>query len=150
PCWGCPWQCAPVTSLVIDYRILPAFAPHRPIMRSSPLPIIVFAATTIVVLGCHSAPPPPPPVVRPLSDSANAALTWAQSHVARFSITDSIANANDAGQIVSLAGDARIVGLSELTEGTREFPVIVRRTLFALVNGAAFRGLAIQAPMPEA
>jgi erythromycin esterase len=59
-------------------------------------------------------------------------------------------NAADRAQIVSLAGDAKIVGFTELNEGTREFPLIVRRALFALADGAGFRGLAIQAPMPEA
>jgi len=99
---------------------------------------------------CHSAPAAPPPAPRVLSDSAALALGWVQSHAQQFTLGDSMPSAADRAQIVALAGDARIVGFTELNEGTREFPLIVRRALFALAEGAGFRGLAIQAPMAEA
>src|SRR6185503_4382469 len=47
-------------------------------------------------------------------------------------------------------GDAQIVGVSELTEGTRELPNIIRRLVLSLADSAGLRGLAIQAPMAEA
>jgi erythromycin esterase-like protein len=107
--------------------------------------------TASVFLGaCHSAPQAPPPAPRVLSDSAAIALAWVQSHGQQFTLGDSMPNAADRAQIVALAGDAKIVGFTELNEGTREFPLIVRRALFALAEGAGFRGLAIQAPMAEA
>jgi erythromycin esterase len=105
---------------------------------------------SVFVSACHSAPPPPPPAPHVLSDSAAIALAWVQSHAGQFTLGDSVPNAADRAQIVALAGDAKIVGFTELNEGTREFPLIVRRSLFALAEGAGFRGLAIQAPMPEA
>jgi erythromycin esterase len=78
------------------------------------------------------------------------AIAWLQSHAQQFTLGDSMPNAADRAQIISLAGDARLVGFSELNEGSRELPLIVRRALFALADGAGFRGLAIQAPMAEA
>ena len=110
----------------------------------------VLIAATCLVSACHSAPPPPPPAPRVLSDSAALAVAWVQSHAQQFTLGDSMPNAADRAQIISLAGDAKIVGFSELNEGTRELPLIVRRALFALADGAGFRGLAIQAPMAEA
>src|SRR5690349_12739309 len=116
-------------------------------MRAS---VVLFAAACAVLSACHSAPPPPPPAPRVLSDSATMAIAWVQSHAQQFTLGDSMPSAADRAQIIALAGDARIVGFSELNEGSRELPLIVRRSLFALADGAGFRGLAIQAPMAEA
>lgn len=110
----------------------------------------LLAAASGFVAACHSAPAAPAPAPRVLSDSAALALAWVQSHAQQFTLADSMPNAAARAQIVALAGDARIVGFTELNEGTREFPLIVRRALFALAEGAGFRGLAIQAPMAEA
>jgi len=110
----------------------------------------LIAAAVALLSACHSAPPAPPPAPRVLSDSATIALAWIQSHAPQFTLGDSTPNAADRAQIISLAGDARIVGFSELNEGTRELPLIVRRSVLALADGAGFRGLAIQAPMAEA
>jgi erythromycin esterase-like protein len=111
-----------------------------------------FALLTVVAVaaGCHSAPPPPPPVIVPLTDSASAALAWVQSHAAPLAVGDSIPNAAERAQLTSFAGDARVIGISELTEGTHEFPAAVGRILFALADSANVRALAIQAPMAEA
>lgn len=103
-----------------------------------------------IIAACHSAPPPPPPPPVPLSDSAAAAVRWVDAHAAPFGASDSVASAAEQHNIIALAGDARIVGFSELTEGTHEFPLTVRRALFTLADSAGVRGLAIQAPMPEA
>jgi erythromycin esterase len=103
----------------------------------------------IAIAACHSAPPPPPAPPPPLSDSATAALRWVQSHTESFVIADSVASSTERARIVALLGDARIIGVSELTEGTAQFPDIIGRTLFALTE-AGVRGLVIQAPMAEA
>jgi erythromycin esterase-like protein len=55
----------------------------------------------------------------------------------------------DRRALAPIVNGARVLGLSEMTEGTDEFPDIVRRTLFALAD-SGFRGVAIQGPMPEA
>ena len=52
--------------------------------------------------------------------------------------------------LAGLAEGARVIGFSELSEGTHEFPYIIRRALFALAESSHVRGLAIQAPMAEA
>jgi erythromycin esterase len=108
------------------------------------------AAATLGIAACHSAPPPPPPVVIPLTGAAFAALQWVQSNANAISVSDSVTPGLDRSRLASFVGDARIVGVSELSEGTREFPTIVRHVLFALADTANVRGLAIQAPMPEA
>jgi erythromycin esterase-like protein len=56
---------------------------------------------------------------------------------------------SDRQALAPIVNGARVLGLSEMTEGTAEFPDIVRRTLFALAD-SGFRGVAIQGPMPEA
>ena len=118
-------------------------------MHTSAKSSLLIAALSLAA-ACRSAPPvqaaPPPP----LSDSATAALRWVEAQAAPFTITDSIANAGERARLLALVGDARIVGVSELTEGTRELPNVIRRMLFALADSAGFRGLAIQAPMAEA
>ena len=118
--------------------------------------ISALAPSTAALIGglllagaCHRAPPPPPPAPRALGDSASAALQWVQTHNAAITLADSVPAADERRQIGALAAGARIVGFSELTEGTSEFPEIVLRTLVALAD-SGFRGVAIQAPMPEA
>lgn len=98
---------------------------------------------------CHRAPPPPPPAPPALGDSAASALQWVQAHDTPIALTDSTPGPDERRQIGALAAGARVVGFSELTEGTSEFPALVLRTLVALAD-SDFRGVAIQAPMPEA
>ena len=105
--------------------------------------------TVLLVSACHSAPPPPPPAPRPLGDSASAALQWVAAHASPIALADSTPGAGERMQLGALVAGARIVGFSELTEGTSEFPEVVLRTLVALAD-SGFRGVAIQAPMPEA
>lgn len=113
--------------------------------------LITLVPTTalLALAACHKAPPPPPPAPRVLSDSATAALQWVQAHSTAITLTDSMPGADERRQIGALAAGARIVGFSELTEGTNEFPGIVLRALVALAD-SGFRGVAIQGPMPEA
>jgi len=110
---------------------------------------LVTVSALALVAACHSAPPPPPPPPAPLSDSAAAALRWVDAHVTAFGATDSLATPSERGAILSLTDGARIIGISELTEGVHEFPLAVRRLLFTLADSGV-RGLAIQGPMPEA
>lgn len=119
-------------------------------MRIPGCSAVLTLLATATIAACHSAPPLPPPVVLPLSDSASAALRWVQSHAVAVTLDDSSAPPAEDGRVATLAGDARVIGISELTEGTREFAPAVRHLLFALADSAGFRGLAIQAPMAEA
>lgn len=112
------------------------------------------AATAVAVLvvaagACSHAPPPPPTPPPALSDSASSALSWVQSHAIPIALADTTAGAEERRGIASIAAGARILGLSELTEGTAQFPEIVLRTLVALTD-SGFRAVAIQAPMAEA
>jgi erythromycin esterase len=111
--------------------------------------ILCAAAALIVAAACHSAPPPPPPAPVPLSDSATAALQWVQSNATPFAPNDSVASGAERARLYAITSGARIVGLSEVNEGTHEFPYLVRRTLFALADSGV-RGLAVQGPMAEA
>jgi erythromycin esterase-like protein len=85
-----------------------------------------------------------------LGDSETGALQWVDAHTLAFNVDDSVASPSERASLVSLAGNARVFGFSELNEGTHEFPYIVRRTVLALAEGGRARGLAIQAPMAEA
>lgn len=109
----------------------------------------VLAGALVLAAACSHAPPPPPPTPRQLTDSESAALRWVDSHASPAAAADSTASATEQQAIRAITDGARIIGISELTEGTAEFPLMIRRTLFELA-GAGVRGLAIQAPMPEA
>lgn len=104
----------------------------------------------VVAAACRSKPETPPPPPPPLSDSAAAALTWVNGHSTPFQPADSVASPAERDFLLALASGARILGFSELTEGTHEFSYAIRRALFALADSARLRGLAIQAPMAEA
>ena len=112
---------------------------------------IALAAAAALVVACHQnrpqLPPPPPP---PLSDSAAAALRWIDSHAVSVATLDSNRPAADRAPVVDFVGDAHVLGVSELVEGTREFPEIMRNILATLAARSGFRGIAIQASMPEA
>ena len=108
------------------------------------------ATIWLVILGaCRSAPPPPPTPPPVLSAHGAAALRWVNTNTGGFSLADSMILDRDRRALAPIVNGARVLGLSELTEGTDEFPDIVRRTLFALAD-SGFRGVAIQGPMPEA
>ena len=98
---------------------------------------------------CRGAPPPPPTPPPVLSAHGAAALRWVNANTGGFTLSDSMNLDRDRRALAPLVNGARVLGLSELTEGTDEFPDIVRRTLFALAD-SGFRGVAIQGPMPEA
>lgn len=110
----------------------------------------VTAIIGLVTLGaCRGAPPPPPTPPPALSSTASLALRWVNAHTAGIAFADSMNLDRDRQALAPIVNGARVLGLSELTEGTDEFPDIVRRTLFALAD-SGFRGVAIQGPMPEA
>ncbi len=108
---------------------------------------LVGAALTLAV-ACSHAPPPPPPAPRQLTDSETAALGWVNAHALPASTSDSTPASGEVQALRTLTAGARIIGLSEMTEGTNEFPLVIRRALFALADSGV-RGLAIQAPMAE-
>jgi erythromycin esterase len=113
--------------------------------------VAVAAAASVAAAGCHRSKPPEvlaPPA--PLSDSAAAALRWVDEHAVSIATLDSMRPAADRTPFVAFVGDAHVLGVSELVEGTREFPVIMRMMLAALAERSGFRGIAVQAAMPEA
>ena len=63
-------------------------------------------------------------------------------------MTDSANPAPDQPALTGFVGNARVLGVSELTEGTHEFAILIRGILDAL-SSQGFRGIAIQAPMAE-
>jgi erythromycin esterase-like protein len=110
----------------------------------------ITATIWLLALGaCRGAPPPPPTPPPALSASATAALQWVNPHAGGFNLADSGSFDRDRRALAPIVNGARVLGLSEMTEGTDQFPDIVRRTLFALAD-SGFRGVAIQGPMPEA
>jgi len=110
----------------------------------------ITATISMLALGaCRGAPPPPPTPPPALSTSASAALQWVNAHAAGFGLSDSMNLDRDRRALAPIVNGARVVGLSELTQGTDEFPDIVRRTLFALAD-SGYSAIAIQGPMPEA
>jgi erythromycin esterase-like protein len=111
--------------------------------------LLAALVATAAVEACRSTPAPPPPAPVPLNDSATAALSWVQAHAAPFAPDDSVASAAERAAIFSLTSGARIIGVSELNEGTHELPYAIRRALFTLADSGV-RALAIQASMADA
>ena len=110
--------------------------------------ITVLLVATLAA-SCSHPPPPPPAPPPPLSDSASAALSWVQPRVSPIVLHDSTPPADEQHGLAAIASGARILGFSELTEGTAEFPEVVRRTLVILAD-SGFKGVAVQGPMAEA
>jgi erythromycin esterase len=87
-----------------------------------------------------------PPV--PLDDSSAAALRWVDERAMGIE-TDST-HITDARVVwAPIVRDVRILGVSELNEGTHEFPVMIRHLLLELARDFGYRGIAIQAAMAE-
>lgn len=107
-------------------------------------------AASIAAAGCHRKAPEVLPPPAPLGDSAAAALRWIDEHAVSITANDSTRPAADLTPVVAFVGNAHVLGISELVEGTREFPVIVRNILATLAERSGFRGIAVQASMPEA
>ncbi len=105
--------------------------------------------TILAASACNHPPPPPPAPPPPLTDSASAALTWVQSHATPIVLHDSTPPEEERHGLAAIASGARILGFSELTEGTAEFPEVVRRSLIVL-SDSGFKAVAVQAPMAEA
>lgn len=116
-------------------------------MRSFRLCLVL---AVFAVDACQKAPPPPPAAPIPLTDSATAAIGWVQSNATGFTPDDSTtANTPERARLYELTSGARVIGFSELVEGTHELPYIMRRTLFALADSGV-RGIALQASMADA
>lgn len=111
--------------------------------------IVYLTVAALAVTGaCHKAPEVVPPP-RPLTDSAAAALRWVDAHAIPIAILDPTRPAADRASFLDFVGNARILGVSELVEGTHEFGTTIREMLAAL-STQGFRGIAVQAPMAEA
>lgn len=112
--------------------------------------LALVATVVITAAACHrnkpQLPPPPPP---PLGDSAAAALRWIDAHAVSVATLDSTRPAADRTALVDFVGDAHVLGVSELVEGTSQFPEIMRAMLQTLAERSGFRGIAIQSAMPE-
>lgn len=119
-------------------------------MRSFRLLSALAVVAVAGIAACHSAPPPPPAPPVPLTDSATAAISWVQSNATAFTPDDSTrANDPERNKLYALTSGARVIGFSELVEGTHELPYIMRRTLLALADSGV-RGVALQTSMAEA
>lgn len=109
---------------------------------------VSIAAACLAFASCRSKPPAPPPAPAKLTDSASAALRWVDAHAVPLAIIDSSRPAADRAPFLAFVGNASVLGISELTEGTHQFTSIVQQMLRVL-SASGFRALAIQAPMPE-
>ena len=108
------------------------------------------AAAVLVSAACHKTPAAPPPAPIPLTDSAVAAIAWVESNATGFTPDDSTtANASERAKLYQITSGARVIGFSELVEGTHELPYIMRRALLALADSGV-RGIALQASMADA
>ena len=86
----------------------------------------------------------------PLTDAAVAAGQWAHANAVGFTPDDSTrANDPERVKLYSLTAGARVIGFSEMVEGTHELPYIMRRALLALADSGV-RGIALQTSMADA
>jgi erythromycin esterase len=86
----------------------------------------------------------------PLEPAGAVALAWIDQHASPITIADSGRATIDGAALHSFVGNARIIGISELTEGTREFPALIRALIRSLAERDTLRAIAIQAPAAEA
>lgn len=117
-------------------------------MRLNSIVLAAGASAVALSAACHSTAPVPVAAPLPLSDSAASALNWVQSNAGTINASDSVAGPDERARLFALASGARVIGFSEMVEGTHEFPYLIRRALFALADSGV-RGIALQAPMAE-
>src|SRR5438034_4122438 len=111
--------------------------------------VMLSVAAALVMSGaCRSKAPEVVPPPRPLSDSAAAAVRWVDAHAVGI-VIDSTRLTELGAPFVGFVGNARVFGVSELTEGTHQFGTMMGMIL-ATLSTQGFRGIAIQAPMAEA
>jgi erythromycin esterase len=72
------------------------------------------------------------------------------AHAVSIATLDSTRPAADRSAFLAFVGDAHVLGVSELVEGTREFPRYMQMMLATLAERSGFRGIAVQASMAEA
>src|SRR2546430_15431681 len=95
--------------------------------------VTLSATLALAVAGaCHSTTPEGVPPPRPLSDSAVAALRWVDVHAVPISIVDSTRTTIDGTAFLTFVGNARVLGVSELVEGTHEFGAMMQMMLETL------------------
>jgi erythromycin esterase len=114
-----------------------------------------FAFTALVALvltgaGCRRSAPVQVAAPVALEPAGAVALTWIDQHASPITISDSGRATIDPAALHAFVANARIVGISELTEGTREFPALIRALIWGLAERDTLRALAIQAPAAEA
>ena len=85
----------------------------------------------------------------PLEPAGAVALEWVDQHATPISVSDSGRITVDAAALNAFVSGARIVGISELTEGTREFPALIKSLIWTLAERDTLRALAIQAPAAD-
>jgi len=107
------------------------------------------AIALAIAAGCHSKAPEVVPPPRQLSDSASAALRWVDAHAIPITVRDSTQLVIDRTPFLAFVGNARVLGVSELTEGTHQFSAMMLDILETL-SSQGFHGIAVQAPMAEA
>lgn len=135
---------APASSEISDVSLSSALRASRRRIAAGVI------ATVLVAAACHKTPPPPPPAPVPLTDSAITAIAWVESNATGFTPDDSTtANAPERAKLHQITAGARVIGFSELVEGTHELPYILRRALFALADSGV-RGIALQTSMANA
>jgi erythromycin esterase len=116
---------------------------------SSRLRTAALSALFLLAAACGGSKPSVPVTPVALDDSAAAALKWVDQHAVAIA-TDS-QHINDPRAVWGpIVRDVRILGVSELNEGTHEFFVIIRNLTLELGRDFGYRGIAIQGPMAEA
>ena len=119
-------------------------------MRRKYLVALLAAVICVGAGGCRQKKPAVVVAPAPLDAEGVAALRWIDGHAVPLPASDAALTPAEVAPLLAFVGNARILGVSELTEGTHEFPIIVQRILRALAEHASFRGIAVQGPMPEA
>ena len=113
------------------------------------IPLALFATATVILgSACHSNKPPVVVAPPPLSDSALAAVRWIDAHGVPITVPDSVHPVADRIPVAEFVGNARVLGVSELVEGSHQFAGIMQ-SILATLSSHGFRALAVQAPMPE-
>lgn len=106
------------------------------------------AALVAGLTACHHAPPPPPPTP-PTGSAQVSALHWLNGNVVPLATLDSTGGASTARPFLDLVGDARVLGMSEYSEGTHQFGQLMFDVVRTMIENAGFRGIAVQAPMAQ-
>src|SRR5205085_8677731 len=104
------------------------------------LPLLFATSAAVAASPRHRAVAPPPP---------DPPAVWLAAHAVPLATTEAVGGVDDLAPLATIAGDASIVGMGDVTHGTHELYTSKLRVLQFLVERMGFDVLAMEGSFPQ-